>query len=70
VRGITQLVTRTQYSTGVGLVKFGAKALAHARDRELVEPARGSRHRIEEEIEVEIPVRRPGRFWNWLRAAF
>ena len=24
----------------------------------------------EEEIEVEIPVRRPGRFWNWLRAAF
>lgn len=70
VRGITQLVTTPQFSTGVGLVQFGAKALAHARDRELVEPSRGSRHRIEEEIEIEIPVRRPGRFWNWLRAAF
>jgi cell division protein FtsA len=31
VRGITQLVAGPQYATGVGLVQYGANALAHAR---------------------------------------
>src|SRR5436190_12468312 len=33
VRGITQLVAGPQFSTGVGLVQYGATALAAARDR-------------------------------------
>src|SRR5215218_5137101 len=33
VRGITQLVAGPQYATGVGLVQYGAHALAQARER-------------------------------------
>src|SRR4029077_10036603 len=33
VRGITQLVAGPQFATGVGLVQYGANALAQARDR-------------------------------------
>jgi len=33
VRGITQLVAGPQFSTGVGLVQYGATALSAARDR-------------------------------------
>src|SRR4029078_7141491 len=32
IKGITQLVQGPQFATGVGLVKFGAQALAHARE--------------------------------------
>ena len=82
VRGLSQLVAGPQYATGVGLVQFGANALAHSRDREqepeLVRLVRrdGGRHqqverpRELEEQEAALQMKKPGRFWNWLRAAF
>jgi cell division protein FtsA len=79
VRGITQLVAGPQYATGVGLVQYGANALAQAR---AIAPAsaeavradgrkvkeRDLRRDIHEESGIE--KKSGGRFWNWLRAAF
>ena len=85
VRGITQLVAGPQYATGVGLVLYGAAALAQARDRANAMGegtlSRGDARRFgpgalsarERELEAEemaIEKRGGGRFWNWLRAAF
>lgn len=76
VKGISQLVQGPQFATGVGLVQFGAKALSHARDRSFGQAAepRPLRPRIvlddDAALADEMPKRRPGRFWNWLRAAF
>jgi cell division protein FtsA len=77
VRGISQLVAGPQFATGVGLVQFGAKALFHARERELElegapRPTIRSQVRIREEELPESPEekKKGGRFWNWLRAAF
>jgi cell division protein FtsA len=71
VRGITQLVAGPQYATGVGLVLYGAAALAEARGRELV---RGT---VEEVSPTPPPAeskrqrkRTGSRLLNWLRAAF
>jgi cell division protein FtsA len=71
VRGITQLVAGPQYATGVGLVLYGAAALAEARGRELV---RGT---VEEVSPTPPPAeskrqrkRTSSRLLNWLRAAF
>jgi cell division protein FtsA len=81
VRGITQLVAGPQYSTGVGLVQYGATVLAQARERsvsstqfaraELKKAApkeRAERPRDFEEAQIER--QKNGRFWTWLRAAF
>jgi cell division protein FtsA len=75
VKGISQLVQGPQFATGVGLVQFGAKALTQARDRSVgtSESVRLVRPRmVEDEVSPaeDIPKRKPGRFWNWLRAAF
>ncbi len=74
VRGISQLVQGPQFSTGVGLVQFGAKALEGARERGSLhgEAPRSLRLRSSEEEPTapEEAARKPGRFWNWLRAAF
>jgi cell division protein FtsA len=71
VRGITQLVAGPQFATGVGLVQFGASALAGARDRvELEIPA------PLEQVPEELPAaadrrRRSGsKLLGWFRAAF
>ncbi|WP_441288143.1 cell division protein FtsA [Sorangium sp. KYC3313] len=84
VRGITQLVAGPQYATGVGLVQYGANALAQARALTPVTLDAGhagraeirreklrereSRRDVVEEMSIE--KRSSGRFWNWLRAAF
>ncbi|MFO0759717.1 MAG: cell division protein FtsA [Byssovorax sp.] len=79
VRGITQLVAGPQYSTGVGLVQYGASSLATARERvvsvnelsarpELRKTS--PRERVKEPEEIVIEKQKNGRFWNWLRAAF
>jgi cell division protein FtsA len=81
VRGITQLVAGPQYATGVGLVQYGANALAQA--RALTPAAEGAvraeirrdklkerEHRRELLEEITIEKKSNGRFWNWLRAAF
>jgi len=70
IKGITQLVQGPQFATGVGLVKFGAQALAHARE---AGPALGRavpvRHTTEIAQEAEAS-RQKANFWQWLRAAF
>ncbi|MFO0552109.1 MAG: cell division protein FtsA [Polyangiaceae bacterium] len=78
VRGIAQLVQGPQFSAGVGLVQFGAKALMQAREREL--EGSGERPRIlraqapmpvePDDVEAASSAKKSGRFWNWLRAAF
>jgi len=81
VRGITQLVAGPQYSTGVGLVQYGATVLAQARERsvsstqfaraELKKAAPKERaERPREFEEASIERQKNGRFWSWLRAAF
>jgi cell division protein FtsA len=79
VRGITQLVHGPQYATGVGLVKYGAQAIAEAQARAVAPPhsmirmpaARKSAPSIVvgEEKAEEAPAK-SSRIWEWLKAAF
>jgi len=70
VKGITQLVHGPQYATGVGLVKYGAQAVADAavRDAAPVVQAR-LQQQAKKEIAPEV-VRDKGRFWEWVKQAF
>src|SRR4029077_4211405 len=78
VRGITQLVAGPQYATGVGLVQYGANALAQARERSTgaESHARPDLKKIRSLAEhakrhdEDLPAAMRGGFWNWLRAAF
>ncbi len=83
VRGITQLVAGPQFSTGVGLVQYGASALATARERttapdsvqrsEIRKVARAAAviaERAKDPEEIAIEQEKRGKFWSWLRAAF
>ncbi len=70
IKGITQLVQGPQFATGVGLVKFGAQALAHAREVGLSDGRRAPlRHTTEINQEPEVSQQKT-KFWQWLRAAF
>jgi cell division protein FtsA len=82
VKGITGLVAGPQFATGVGLVQYGANALALARERHVIadvpvvraaQPVRGrspeSARAQEAQREAEEPRKKSG-FWNWVRAAF
>jgi len=70
VKGITQLVHGPQYATGVGLVKYGAHAMADALAREGAAPAPPARtQRTSGVIEVAPPVDK-SKFWQWIKAAF
>jgi len=70
IKGITQLVQGPQFATGVGLVKFGAQALAHARDAVGSEGRRiPMRHTSEAPQEAEI-VQKKAKFWQWIADAF
>jgi cell division protein FtsA len=69
IKGITQLVHGPEYSAGVGLVKYGARAVTQA---SLV-PGVASvppppRSRLMSQVE-EIELRKSG-FWEWIKAAF
>ncbi|MBW2456652.1 MAG: cell division protein FtsA [Deltaproteobacteria bacterium] len=68
VRGMTQLVAGPQCATGVGLVQFGAAALAEARGRGIVDP--GCDDEIEAPPESQTKRRSGSRLLGWLRAAF
>ena len=68
VRGITQLVAGPQYATGVGLVQYGAKALAEA-NRAF------DAGYVDEPMAVPPPIsqtskRGGSKLLSWLRAAF
>jgi cell division protein FtsA len=71
IKGITQLVQGPQFATGVGLVKFGAQALAHAREVAMTVEGRRPpvRHTSEPPQEIDV-VQQKTKFWQWLRAAF
>jgi cell division protein FtsA len=72
VKGITQLVQGPQYSTGVGLVKFGAQAIAEARVREEAAVHAPSQTRLRSHVAAtEIAAPPPSsRLWDWIKAAF
>jgi cell division protein FtsA len=67
LKGITQLVHGPEYATGVGLVKYGARAIgAEALVPGMVAvPQRGRAA-----IAVEVQPPRSYGFWEWLKAAF
>jgi cell division protein FtsA len=71
IKGITQLVQGPQFATGVGLVKFGAQALAHARELGATVEVRRApvRQTAEPEREPEVSPQKT-KFWQWVKAAF
>jgi cell division protein FtsA len=69
IKGITQLVHGPEYAAGVGLVKYGARAVTEAS----LLPGVASvppppRLRAMSQVE-EIELRKSG-FWEWIKAAF
>jgi cell division protein FtsA len=70
IKGITQLVHGPEYATGVGLVKYGARALAAESllPRIAALPLPQARARLAAEIAV-AEARKSG-FWEWIKAAF
>jgi cell division protein FtsA len=70
VKGITQLVHGPEYATGVGLVKYGAHAMAEAAALPSFESAPVHVRVQKDRAAVEaIEPRRSG-FWEWIKAAF
>jgi cell division protein FtsA len=71
VKGITQLVHGPQYATGVGLVKYGAQAVADAAVRAQA-PAHSMMRmsKAREAATDEEPKKEGSRFWEWIKAAF
>ncbi len=78
VRGITQLVHGPQYATGVGLVKYGAQAMAEAAAKAAAPPAQSlTRQRVHGAAEPTSPgtgasadPKRQSGFWEWIKQAF
>jgi cell division protein FtsA len=71
VKGITQLVQGPQYSTGVGLVKFGAQAIADAKLRADVVAHAPSHSRLRSHVAVtEAVAPQSSRLWDWIKQAF
>jgi cell division protein FtsA len=71
VKGITQLVHGPQYATGVGLVKYGAAAMADALARE-ASPITQARLQPQAKRDAAVPETIPDRsgFWEWIKQAF
>lgn len=71
VKGITQLVQGPQFSTGVGLVKFGAHAISEARARdEQPAPQAPSHSRLRSHVSTAEAPPPSSRLWDWIKAAF
>jgi len=70
VKGITQLVHGPQFATGVGLLKFGAQAMADAALREAAPAALMQRtQRISGVVPAEATSDK-SKLWEWIKAAF
>jgi cell division protein FtsA len=69
IRGITQLVQGPQYATGVGLVKFGAQAIADAREAGRATEKRAPMRSTGHAEDPEAAASKNG-FWRWLKEAF
>jgi cell division protein FtsA len=75
IKGITQLVHGPEYSTGVGLVKFGAQSVFGVLGESATQmpsiPAPAPRSRLASQSSiVEIAEARRSGFWEWIKAAF
>jgi len=71
VKGITQLVHGPQYATGVGLVKYGAQAMAEAAARDAVPVQSMTRVQAAKKDRDEAAISPDkSRFWEWLKQAF
>jgi cell division protein FtsA len=70
VKGITQLVHGPQYATGVGLVKYGALAMADAAIREAAAPPPPIRTQRTSGIIETAKGNDKSKFWEWIKAAF
>ncbi len=81
VRGITQLVHGPQYATGVGLVRYGAQAIADAHARAAqpmhsmmrMSTSPSAKQMIADaalaKAEADAPPK-SSKLWEWLKAAF
>jgi cell division protein FtsA len=75
VRGITQLVHGPQYATGVGLVKYGAQAIADGHARAAA-PAHSMMRMTAAAVKKDFDERSDdmpksqSKLWEWLKAAF
>jgi len=68
--GLVREIENPIYATGVGLVKFGAQALAHAREGGATHVrAAPLRHTTEVQPQIQ-PAAKKVRFLQWLKAAF
>jgi cell division protein FtsA len=70
VKGITQLVHGPQFATGVGLLKFGAAAMADAASRQAAPMQPGPRSQRISGVVVVPPPPDRSKFWEWIKAAF
>ena len=72
VKGITQLVHGPQFATGVGLLKFGAAAMADAALRDAAPKHVAPRsQRISGVVPAAAMVAADkSKFWEWIKAAF
>jgi cell division protein FtsA len=70
IKGITQLVQGPQFATGVGLVKFGATALAHAREAGVAHTRVTAMRRTTEAHPLAETPAKKAKFLQWLKAAF
>jgi cell division ATPase FtsA len=70
IKGITQLVHGPEFSTGVGLVKFGAQIIAEGTPQPGVGsvPPPAARGRALSREDIGEP--RKSGFWDWIKAAF
>jgi cell division protein FtsA len=76
VKGITQLVHGPQYATGVGLVKYGAQAMADAIAREQapahsmtrIQTSKSTRDVVE--AAAAQTIKDKSKLWEWIKQAF
>jgi cell division protein FtsA len=70
VKGITQLVHGPQFATGVGLLKFGAAAMADAASSAAAPPPPPARGQRISGVVPAVPPTDKSKFWEWIKAAF
>ncbi len=72
VAGLTDLVRSPRFSTGVGLVRYGVDALAHARRNKLSlpKPAVPPSAKAPTPADKKPKTTKPSGFWSWFREAF
>jgi cell division protein FtsA len=69
VKGITQLVHGPEFATGVGLVKYGARAIGIEAAQPVAAPAAVAQ-RARAATAAEVAEARKAGFWEWIKAAF